>query len=427
MARFAGRRSQDGRGILDSSRRWTEPVHRSTRILRDIEDWNRGRDPERLHLKYKAMHKDALAFFRGTCHLFCADWPRHSRLDETPPVWVCGDLHVENFGAYRGDDRLVYFDIADFDESALAPCAWDLARLAASAFLAARVHGLDRPSARALCRGFLDAYRATLREGKARWIERSVAQGLVRAVLHRALRESRSTFLSERTERGAGRRKLAIDGKHTLAADARDRERVEGFIRDFAERTRAPDFFRLLDVARRIAGTGSLGLERYTLLVNGTGGAGRLLLDLKLAAPSALAGRVEPRQPDWKTEAERVVAVQQRMQAIAPAFLRAVTIGKRAYVLRELMPTQDKLDLAKWRSARGGFELLARDLGFLVAWSQLRSGGRDGSSTIDELIDFAGKRKWRAAILDYAEDYSHVAWRDWKAFRTAWRDKALQA
>jgi uncharacterized protein (DUF2252 family) len=86
-----------------------------TKLLDRIARFNHGRDPERLALKFEAMQKSAFAFFRGTCHLFCEDWPATSRLNDTPVVWVCGDLHIENFGTYKGDNRLVYFDIADFD------------------------------------------------------------------------------------------------------------------------------------------------------------------------------------------------------------------------------------------------------------------------------------------------------------------------
>ena len=42
-------------------------------------------------------------------------------LPHSPVCWICGDLHIENFGSYKGDNRLVYFDLNDFDESILAP------------------------------------------------------------------------------------------------------------------------------------------------------------------------------------------------------------------------------------------------------------------------------------------------------------------
>ena len=96
----------------------------AARILR----FNEGRDPERLDMKYEAMRQSPFAFFRGTCHLFWEDWPRDSPLNSAPVTWVCGDLHFENFGTYKGDNRLVYFDINDFDEAVLAACTFDVTR-----------------------------------------------------------------------------------------------------------------------------------------------------------------------------------------------------------------------------------------------------------------------------------------------------------
>jgi uncharacterized protein (DUF2252 family) len=397
-------------------------------LIERITRFNRGRDPERLALKYKTMQKDPLAFLRGTCHLFCEDWPHAGHLNDAPSVWVCGDLHIENFGTYKGDNRLVYFDISDFDEALLAPCTWDLARLATSILVAAQMHGLKRKRALVLCDDLLDAYAAALRDGKARWIERATAQGLIKTALHGLETRTRLAFITKRTTSKSGRLALRIDGTHTLSISDADRKRVQRFMHDFAARQPFPKFFKMIDVARRIAGTGSLGLERYTILINGRGTlAGHFLLDLKYAPGSALAGYVKAKQPRWDTEARRVVAVQRRMQAIVPALLQAVTISSRPYVLRELMPTQDDLDLSTWNGKKVPLEFLMRDLGFLVAWSELRSGGRDGSATADELIAFAAERRWRKRVLDWAQEYQAVVVRDWKRFRRAYKDKALVA
>ena len=341
-------------------------------------------------------------------------------------VWVCGDLHIENFGTYRGDNRLEYFDIADFDEALLAPCTWDLTRLLTSFLIAARTHGLKRKHALGLCNVFLDAYALALRDGKARWIERATAQGLIGTVLRGLERRTRQKFIAKRTTVKAGKSKLLVDGTHTLAIADDDRRRVKEFMREYAATQASPKFFKMLDVARRIAGTGSLGLPRYTVLIDGYGlREGHFLLDLKSASPSALARYAKTKQPKWDSEANRVVEVQRRMQAIAPALLKAVVLDSQPYVLRELMPTQDKLDLAKWSGEKDPLEPLARDLGFLVAWSELRSSGRNGSATIDELTAFGTKRKWRKEVLEWSEEYGAIAERDWKRFREAHDDDAL--
>src|ERR1043165_3922894 len=79
--------------------------------------FNRDRPPELLARKLEAMRKDPFVFFRGTAHLFWEDWASlaHPALDDAPLAWCCGDLPLENFGSYRGDNRLTYFDINDFD------------------------------------------------------------------------------------------------------------------------------------------------------------------------------------------------------------------------------------------------------------------------------------------------------------------------
>src|SRR5262249_22822273 len=143
------------------------------------------------------------------------------------------------------------------------------------------------------------------------------------------------------------KRRLRLDGKRALPVDDEDRTKVEGFMRRFAAAQADPAFFQVRDVARRIAGTGSLGLERYVILVRGRSDPDEnFLLDLKWEPGSALAPYVPDPQPAWQYEAARVVAIQQRVQAIAPAFLQAVTIDERSYVLRELLPIQDRLQLA---------------------------------------------------------------------------------
>ena len=83
-------------------------------IVLDILNFNAGRDSERLAMKYHNMRRDAFVFLRGTCHLFYARLPRHTLFQSAPLAWCCGDMHLENFGSYKADNRLVYFDINDF-------------------------------------------------------------------------------------------------------------------------------------------------------------------------------------------------------------------------------------------------------------------------------------------------------------------------
>lgn len=388
-------------------------------IIQRIEQFNQGRDPERLKLKYGAMGQNAFAFFRGTCHLFYEDWPVGSELDHAPLAWICGDLHLENFGSYKGNNRLNYFDMNDFDEALLAPVTMELARLLTSILVGAETIGVNRPEAIALCHSFLDAYRAALREGKARWIERATAEGMVKSLLDGLRNRTSQEYLDSRTKLRSGKRAIRIDGKRALAAADADYAKITRFMAEFALGQPNPRIFKVLDVARRIAGTGSLGLERYVILVEGHGSPeGNLLLDLKHQPGSSLAPYVKVGQSIWPTEAERVVSIQQRVQAASPAFLTPVTITDRSYVLRELLPNQDRLVLSPWNGKLRRLEKVLATMGKVVAWNNLRSGGRQGSAIADEWIDFGQREEWIEPLLGYARHYANQVEEDWQIFHS---------
>lgn len=397
-------------------------------VVDQIRSFNAGRDPERLSMKYRAMRSGPFAFLRGSCHRFYDRLPRGGTFKSAPLVWVCGDLHLENFGSYKGDNRLVYFDVNDFDESALAPASWDLVRFLTSLRIGADSMSIGEGKVLGLCQGFLDAYAMSLTQGKAYWVERDTAQGLVRHLLDGLRERRRASFLDARTVFKRNRRWLRLDGKKALPVSEAQRMAVTGFMREFAKSQVQPEFFSVLDVARRIAGTGSLGVDRYAILVQGKGSPdGNYLLDLKQALPSSLLPRLKVAQPKWKNDAQRVVAVQRRMQAVSMAFLQPVLFGESPCVLRALQPSEDRVAVSRTRTAEVDFVHLVRTMGQLVAWAQLRSAGRDGAANIDELIDFGQRKKWKEQLLSASHDCALQVRRDSTAFDTAWDDGALRA
>jgi uncharacterized protein (DUF2252 family) len=344
-------------------------------VVERIRAYDRGREPERLALKYRSIRQSPFRFFRGTCHLFYEDWPRETALNDAPLAWISGDLHLENFGSFRGENRLVYFDLNDFDEAALA-------------------------------------------DGKARWVERSTAQGMVRSLLRGAKRRTQAELLQARTTVLAGERRLRVDRKRALPIPHGERAPLLRSLRALAGEQPDPRFFRVLDVARRVAGTGSLGLRRYVVLVRGSGTPdGAALMDLKEARPSALAPHLKTPQPRWSSPAERVVAIQRSVQAASPALLRAVKLDGVPFVACELQPTADRLDLNRWGGKLQRLERVMGTMGEVVAWGQLRSGGRMGSATTDAWQAFARQASWGTALLRYARRYAERATRDWEEFR----------
>lgn len=389
--------------------------------------FNHGREPERVRMKFAKMAADPFVFLRGACHLFYDRLPAAKLLQKAPLAWSCGDLHLENFGSYKGDNRLTYFDINDFDEAALAPCTWDLLRLLSSVLVAADGLQLREAEAMALCQCIVASYAETLAGGKVRWIERQTADGLVRELLDAVGQRSREDFLDTRTHRVGKQRKLTLDNGKALAATREQKARVRAIIEAHAATQLEPEFFRILDIARRVAGTGSLGVERYVVLVHGRGSPdGNFLLDLKEALPSTLAAhlRKSVAQPEWSNQAERIVSLQRRVQAVSMAFLQAIAADGRSHVLRALLPSEDRVSLKHCNKHLRRLEDLGACLGQLTAWMHLRGSGRQGSAIADELIAFGSKRKWRGTLLELAVECRNRNNTDWREFSGYWNDIA---
>ncbi|HLO85098.1 MAG TPA: DUF2252 domain-containing protein [Nostocaceae cyanobacterium] len=387
-------------------------------VTQRIYAFNAGRDEELVQLKYTKMRSDPFIFYRGTCHLFYEDLPKDSPLNSAPPVWLCGDLHLENFGSYKGDNRLVYFDINDFDEAALAPCTWDLARFTTSIIVGSHVLGVNDSEAIHLCNHYLDAYTNALAKGQARTVEKETAKGLVKDLLESLKKRDRAKFLDERTKEKKGQRRIIVDNKRAASATESQQERVKNLILNWQISTNHDaEFFQVLDVQKRIAGTGSLGLERYVILVEGKGSPDRnYLLDLKKTQTSSLQPYLNSPQPYWDSPAARVVAIQQRVQGTPPALLGVIVDGENSYVLRELQPSQDSVSLKAADGKLGRLEKLLQTMGEITAWNQLRSGGRQGSAIADNLINFAHYSGWRENVLEYARSYSQKVEQDYQDF-----------
>jgi uncharacterized protein (DUF2252 family) len=413
------------------------PVAQSTlqSVFQKITAYNHGRVQHLVARKYAALRENPFRFFRGTAHLFYDNWSLD--VQNTPHVWVCGDAHIENFGSYKGNNRLVYFDINDFDEAALAPCTMDVARLLTSVYLASDVLKLSRKFSSTLVDTCITEYAKALQHGKAKHIEREIATGLVQSLLGNAQERRRKDFLNKRTTLKTskagkidkeGKRRFILDDERYSAVNSNERSAVKAALEAFAANEERdlqdeyPRFFDVLDVAHRIAGTGSLGVNRFAVLVAGKGSPNdHYILDLKEAIPTALhnvLSKLSIMQPIWDNEAQRCTAIQRWMQDTSPALLHTLSADGTSYIVRELQPVQDKIDLTgDWDGTPRLLEEFVADAARLLAWAALRSSGWRGAAITDELIAFgADVQQWRTPLADYARTEVERVEADWKAF-----------
>src|SRR4051812_4075878 len=106
-------------------------------ILDEVLRHNEGRKKPLVRLKLSRMAGGVFAFFRGSNELFAREWPSLAPLEPGPFMLLCGDLHLENMGAYLTDSGEARFAINDFDEAYVGPASIDLVRCGASILLAA--------------------------------------------------------------------------------------------------------------------------------------------------------------------------------------------------------------------------------------------------------------------------------------------------
>jgi uncharacterized protein (DUF2252 family) len=394
-------------------------------MIERIRKFNANRLPKMLKLKYAGMSESAFRFYRGSCHLFYEDLPTSTDLDLCPIAWVCGDLHLENFGSFKADNDLEYFDINDFDESALAPCLYDVARLLVSVIIAAEeLLQTSELAAIELCRSFLNNYTESLKYGHSSMIEKRTAQGLIKDFLKTVGKRKNIELLEKRTEKKNGKRKLIIDDNKVFSVDEDKKEQIAFILEKWAKRTpKKEDFYKVIDVGYRIAGTGSLGLERYVVLVEGEGSPNHnVLLDLKIAQTSALLPHLNTPQPQWENEALRIIAIQRRMQAFSPALLSSIDLDGVSYILKKLQPSDDKMNLELCKGKMSKLDEVLNIFAQITAYAHLRGSGRQGSGIADEFIDFAEKITWQKPLMEYVKYYAKQVQKDYKIYYEAYKD-----
>lgn len=377
-------------------------------INEKIKTFNQGRYTETLKLKYKLMREDKFRFLRATTHLFYEDISPGSFLLNSPYAWICGDLHLENLGSYKADNRVAYFNVNDFDECMLAPCLLDVYRLIVSIIVSSANLKLSANEARLLSNIYIEKYLHTLQQGYIRTLEKQTARGVIKKFLKNVAQRKRKDFLKSHIYKKNGSYRLIIDNSHTLRLTNSKKEEITTLIKKWAKEKEDPAFYKIHDLAFRIAGTSSLGLERYVLLVEGRGAPNEaFMLDLKEAAPSCLAQYTPAKQPAWKDEAERLIEVQRRILSAPPALLADIRIGKKSFILKELQPLADRINYNMFSGNVKKLKNMLEDMAAICAWNTLRTGGRQGSAIADEFIYFAkDSQALKKNMLDTAFRYT---------------------
>ena len=417
-----------------SQRDWKKPKDRRDplEILRASDE---GRQPDLLPIRYGRMLQSPFTFYRGAAAVMAADLAATPTTDVQ--VQACGDCHLLNFGGFATPERSINFDINDFDETLPAPWEWDLKRLVASFVLAARSNGLSEAAGQAAAMAAARSYRERLREVAEMspleaWYTRIGPEeffGLIDDPQIKKRVQRRIDKAKEERTADLDFPKLAemVGGQIQIKDQPPlifhpEVSRSEGF-REAVDKALASyrdslpddrkallDRYRLVDVAMKVVGIGSVG--RYCSIGLFMSASNQpLFLQFKEAVPSVLEAYAGKSR--YGHAGQRVVQGQRLMQSSSDIFLGWATglRGNDLYVrqLRDakIKPLVETFD-------RHMLELYGKACG----WALARAHGRASHPWV--ISGYLGSSEaFDEAMADFAVAYADQAERDHAVLKSA--------
>jgi uncharacterized protein (DUF2252 family) len=176
--------------------------------------------------------------------------------------------------------------------------------------------------------------------------------------------------------------------------------------------------YRLVDVAHKVVGVGSVGTRCFISLWLGKDDSDPLFLQVKQAGPSLLEPYLG--RSTYDHPGRRVVAGQRLMQATSDIFLGSATSAGDAYFIRQLYDMKGSADLSQIPAAY--LERYAGLCGAVLARAHARSG--DAA----QIAGYLGRSdRFDEALTEFAVRYADQNDADWKAFKRAIKDGRVEA
>ena len=400
-----------------------------------------SRIAELIPIRHARMAADPFAFYRGGAALMAHD------LSTLPSpqinVQLCGDMHVSNFGFFSTTERRLVFGINDFDETLLGHFDWDLKRLTASAMIAAESLGQDRIYGSNIIRLITHTYRTRLAQyAHMPYIELArsfidedslqaegtridaCALGFVKRHIAKARKNTSLGIIGKLTAKTSqGRRiidKPPLVTHHELALNGRPiadplNSALESYARSLpSDRRHMLMRYRMIDVARKVVGVGSVGTRCWIIYMEGMDETDPLFLQYKEALPSVLS----PYFPDrnFRSHGERVVHGQRLIQGAPDMFLGYGKNPEAHFYVRQLRDMKGGIAFGEGGIGPDEFPDYAR----LFGWALANAHARSGDPAI--LAGYCGQgEQLDEAMVRFAESYSRQNQADYDTFLKAIR------
>ena len=458
-AQGKGSREQTG---LSSHSDWTPAADRPDPVAL-LEEQNTTREQDLVPVRHGRMLVSPFTFYRGAAKIMAAD------LKDTPRaglnVQLCGDAHLSNFGIFASPERMLLFDLNDFDETLPGPFEYDVKRMAASFTIAARNNGFTKSETHEATLASVRDYREAM-AGFAKmgtmdiWYAHLSEEEIMAAISTMvAGQKGKAKKEAEKGEEGAKKvaakartrdslqalSKLAehVDGNYRIVSQppivipVRELESFSGLSADEVQHALHEQFrayrstlqddrrhllerFRVIDVARKVVGVGSVGTRAFIVLLQGRDQEDPLFLQVKEATSSVLEDHLPKSR--YKQHGERVVQGQRMMQAASDIYLgwtKGVETNRWLY-WRQLRDMKGSIDVEAMKPF--GLEFYARQCGWTLARAHARSGDPVA------IAAYLGKSDtFDRSITDFSERYADQNEQDFQAFADAVKSGRLEA
>jgi len=465
---------------LSSHTKWSPAADRPDPVAL-LSEQDKTREQDLVPVRHGRMMVSPFTFYRGAATVMAAD------LAPTPvaglKVQLCGDAHLSNFGLFASPERLLLFDLNDFDETLPGPFEYDVKRMAASFTVAGRNNGFAKADTRAATLESVRAYREAMADFAQMgtmdiWyahldedevmatIRRSVAETKQEAQAAKKAKQKkaekkdvRDEKLAKTAEKRAGKiagkartrdslqalSKLGeqVNGGYRIVSQPpiiiplRDLTSIYGMSADEAEQAIHEQFraywqtlqddrrhllerFEIIDAARKVVGVGSVGTRCFIVLVQGRDAKDPLFLQVKEATASVLEPYVGKSR--YRQHGERVVQGQRMMQAASDIYLgwtKGLDVSRNFY-WRQLRDMKGSVDIETMIPL--GLSSYARMCGWTLARAHARSGDPVAIATYLGESDAFDK-----SITDFSERYASQNERDHEEFVNAVKSGRLEA
>jgi uncharacterized protein (DUF2252 family) len=418
---------------------WSVPDGRADPVAQVLAQ-NAGRQSWLIPIRVGRMISSPYAFLRGSANIMADDFAALPATGITPVI--CGDAHLGNFGFYASPERELVFDLNDFDEAHPGAWEWDLRRLVVSVYVAGRQNGFREGACAAAVQHCVEEYKEQIGHLAERpLLGRSFDRLDVDRLRSAASRESFRSEI-ERAARRARRRTSdralprfteVRDGTFRLVEEPpvitrpSDAEReslaeaLDGYLNTLPPHwARILAGYRIVDIAHKVVGVGSVGLRAYVALCEGSSPDDVVFLQLKQARRSVIAPHQHGEAAWHRHQGQRVVEYQQALQTVSDPLLGWTTVGDVQFYVRQFRDMKGAI-VVEGIDAEALADY-AGICGYLLAKSHARTSG---ASMIAGYI--GGSDKLADSLCRFARTYADQVESDHAALVGAVRRGVLPA